>query len=146
MGNVELAMGNVNPLTSCHWLLYGAIVVGVSPLRPLRLCAFARTLSSISRQGAKTQRPQRRGRLFLKDYQLRRHPSFPVDNRQSVKHSPLCRLSRGHMKKTQTDLLQGTLDLLALTAYVCRLTCLPHSCATRDKGGSSGGVTVRISA
>jgi PadR family transcriptional regulator len=40
--------------------------------------------------------------------------SFPVDNRQSVKYSPLCRLSRGHMKKTQTDLLQGTLDLLVL--------------------------------
>jgi hypothetical protein len=42
------------------------------------------------------------------------NPSFPVDNRQSVKYSPRCRLSMGHMKKTQTDLLQGALDLLAL--------------------------------
>jgi hypothetical protein len=39
---------------------------------------------------------------------------FPFDNRQSVKYPPLCRLSRGHMKKTHADLLQGTLDLLAL--------------------------------
>src|SRR5262249_60174187 len=37
-----------------------------------------------------------------------------VDIRQSVKYLLLCRMSRGHMKKTQTDLLQGTLDLLAL--------------------------------
>src|SRR5262245_61643739 len=41
-------------------------------------------------------------------------PSVLVDNRQSVKYPLLCRLSRGHMKKTQTDLLQGTLDLLVL--------------------------------
>src|SRR5215813_1011010 len=31
-----------------------------------------------------------------------------------------------------------------LTADVCRLTCLLHSGAARDKGGSSGGVTVRM--
>jgi transcriptional regulator len=46
--------------------------------------------------------------------QAEQAPSFPVDNRQSVNYSPRCRLSRGHMKKTQTDLLQGTLDLLVL--------------------------------
>src|SRR5262245_46867731 len=47
--------------------------------------------------------------------------SFHVDNRQSVKYDLPCRMSRGaaegayeHMKKIQTDLLQGTLDLLVL--------------------------------
>ena len=40
--------------------------------------------------------------------------SFPVDIRQIVNYALPCRLSRGHMKQTQTDLLQGTLDLLVL--------------------------------
>src|SRR5215510_8764351 len=40
--------------------------------------------------------------------------SFLVDIRQSANYSPPCRMSRGYMKKTQTDLLQGTLDLLVL--------------------------------
>src|SRR5262249_15902839 len=39
---------------------------------------------------------------------------FPIDIRQSVNYPLPCRLSRGYMKKTQTDLLQGTLDLLVL--------------------------------
>ena len=33
-----------------------------------------------------------------------------------------------------------------LTADVCRLTCLLHSGATRDKGGPSDGVTTPMSA
>src|SRR5262245_36423829 len=33
--------------------------------------------------------------------------SFPVDTRQIINYAPPCRLSRWHMKKTQTDLLQG---------------------------------------
>src|SRR5262245_25879521 len=40
--------------------------------------------------------------------------SFPVDTRQIANYALPCRLSRWHMKKTQTDLLQGTLDLLVL--------------------------------
>src|SRR5262244_1588746 len=40
--------------------------------------------------------------------------SIHVDIRQSVKYLLICRMSRGHMKQTQTDLLQGTLDLLVL--------------------------------
>jgi hypothetical protein len=40
--------------------------------------------------------------------------SFDVDTRPIVNYALPCRLSRGHMKKTQTDLLQGTLDLLVL--------------------------------
>src|SRR6516165_3998491 len=40
--------------------------------------------------------------------------SFPVDIRQIVNYPLPCRMSRWHMKKTQMDLLQGTLDLLAL--------------------------------
>src|SRR5687767_6966761 len=61
-------------------------------------------------------------------------PSFPIDNRQSVKHSPLCRLSRGHMKKTQTDLLQGTLDLLALKTLRAGPTHGSRHCATYTAG------------
>src|SRR5262245_47767951 len=61
-------------------------------------------------------------------------PSFPVDNRQSVKYSPLCRLSRGHMKKTQTDLLQGALDLLALKTLQAGPTHGPRYCATHTAG------------
>src|SRR5262247_4056170 len=40
--------------------------------------------------------------------------SIHVDIRQSVSYPLPCRMSRGHMKQTQTDLLQGTLDLLVL--------------------------------
>src|SRR5262249_23101056 len=40
--------------------------------------------------------------------------SVHVDIRQSIKYLLICRMSRGHMEKTQTDLLQGALDLLVL--------------------------------
>ena len=40
--------------------------------------------------------------------------SFLVDIRQSLNYPLTCRSLRGHLKKTQADLLQGTLDLLAL--------------------------------
>jgi len=33
MGNVELAMGNVNPLTECHWLWTAGLGSNVAPRR-----------------------------------------------------------------------------------------------------------------
>jgi hypothetical protein len=41
----------------------------------------------------------------------RRYPSLLTFDK-ALTMLPPCRMLRGHLKKTQTDLLQGTLDLL----------------------------------
>src|SRR5262249_28439239 len=53
-------------------------------------------------------------RWLIAEAQLVAAMAFLVDIRQNVNYLLPCRRSRGYMKKTQTDLLQGTLDLLVL--------------------------------
>jgi transcriptional regulator len=78
-----------------------------------------RSRRSYARQ-KRTPRPERKYFLFSRGLTVGARLvsamtySFPVEVRQSVNYTLPCRMSRGHMKQTQTDLLQGTLDLLVL--------------------------------